>query len=177
MKRTLLGAILCAPLMLAACGDDPADQVDEGKGAPRTDKQIVVEDGIKGEPDMVIDDKGNPILNDDGTPMLKGQKKGPDYRGEMLKSYQGVWAVEERDCDAGSGPTRIRIGPHNVVFYEAEAEVKKLEQVGAVTVADMEVNTKTSNAREQHRISMAADGVSLNYERGGRTLNYKQCVL
>lgn len=175
MKKIILGALLSAPMMLAACSDEPGDKVDQGRGAPTTNKEIVVEDGLKNEPNMIIDDKGNPVLNDDGTPKYEGQKPGPDYRGEMPRNFQGVWAIDQKDCEAGSGPSRVRIGAHNVVFYKAEAEVKKLEQVGAITVADMEVKAGPVETREQHKFSMDGDGITMRYDRGGQIYQYRQC--
>lgn len=175
MKKSIFGALLCVPLMVSACSGDPADKVDEGKGAPTSNKEIVVDTGIKGEPNMVIDDKGNPVLNDDGTPKMTGQKPGPDYRGEMPGNFQGVWAINEQDCEAGSGPTRLRIGKHNVVFYKAEAEVKRLEQAGAITIADMEVNAGPVQTREQHKFSMDGDGITMRYDRGGQIFKYRHC--
>lgn len=175
MKKIICGALICAPLFLAACSSGAGDQVDEGKGAPSTAEEIIVNDGLKDEPDMIIDDRGNAVLNDDGTPKRVGQKPGLQYNPEMPLNFQGVWAIEQKDCEAGAGPTRLRIGKHNVVFYEAVADVKKLDQAGSITIADMEVKSEGLIFHEQHKFSMAADGITMKYDRGGQIFQYRHC--
>ena len=177
MKNITLSALLCLPLMLAACGDDPADKVDEGKGAPTSSKEIVADTGISNEPKIVIDDKGNPVLNDDGTPKLKGKASGPDYNGEMPRNFQGVWALRTEDCEAGSGPTRMRIGKHNVIYDRSDATIKKVDHAGAETIVDMEVITGDKKVDEQHRLSMNNDGVTMQYNRNNIIHFYTPCPL
>lgn len=177
MKKITLSVLLCPPLMLAACSGDPADKVDEGKGAPTSSKEIVVDTGINNEPKIVIDDKGNPVLNDDGTPKLKGTAPGPKYNGEMPRRFQGVWALRTKDCEAGSGPTRMRIGKHNVIYDKSEAMVKKVDHTAAETIVDMEVITGDKKVDEQHRLSMNSDGVTMRYNRNDIVHFYMPCSL
>lgn len=171
----IMRPILVSVLALAACSKAENDKVDDGKGAPVSDKEIVVEDGVKAIPNMVIDEKGNPVLTEDGTPKVAGQKTGPDYQGEIPGVFQGAWAINQADCERGSGETRIRIGAHNVVFHEAEAEVKKTWREGPATLAEMEIKAEGEELRETHTFKMAADGLTLEYARGGQTYKYRSC--
>ncbi len=169
--------LVAATLLVSGCGDNKDDAVLEGKGTPTTEKEIVVETGTKTQPPLVIDDKGNPILNDDGTPKVAGDKPGPDYRGKLPERFEGAWAINAKDCERGSGETRIRVGPHSVVFYESEARVTKIENVGATTIADMEIKAEGETLEEQHKFSLSADGSMLNYDRGGQIYRYGRCAL
>ncbi len=169
--------ILPVALMVTACGEKSDNKVLEGKGAPTTEKEIVVEDGLKSQPNMVIDDKGNPVLNDDGTPKVEGDKPGPDYRGKLPPRFEGAWAINAADCARGSGETRIRVGPHSVLFYESEARVIKTQNAGAITIADMEIMAEGETIKEQHKFSLSPDGSMLNYERGGEIYRYARCPL
>lgn len=169
---------LAALVLLAGCSrDDPADMVDEGKGQPETQKEIVVDNGQETIPNVVIDDKGNPVLNNDGTPKRDGDKPGPVYNGDLPKILEGAWAINAADCARGSGETRIRVGARQVIFYEAQAKVKKVETVGDVTVADMDISAEGETSEAEHKFSLADGGKILVYDRGGEVFRYHKCAV
>lgn len=178
MKRYGIVAALAVLALSAGCSrDEKGDNVDEGKGLPETKKEIVVDNGLKSVPNVVIDDKGNPVLNDDGTPKKEGEKPGPVYNGKLPKAVEGSWAINQSDCARGSGETRIRVGPSQVIFYEAHANVKKVETVGAMTVADMDITSEGQSLSEQHKLSVTDGGKALKYDRGGEIFTYQKCAL
>ncbi|MBN9787284.1 hypothetical protein DMP17_01565 [Pseudonocardia sp. TMWB2A] len=169
---------IAALALLGGCGgDEPGDMVDEGKGQPRSGQEIVVENGLKTVPNVVIDDKGNPVLNNDGTPKMDGQKPGPVYNGDLPKALEGAWAINAADCARGSGETRIRVGARQVIFYEAQAKVKKVEQAGDVTIADMDISAEGQASVAEHKFSLADGGKTLVYERGGEVYRYHKCAV
>lgn len=174
--RIIMG--MTAIALLAGCSrDEPGDMVDEGKGLPETQKEIVVENGLKTVPNVVIDDKGNPVLNNDGTPKVEGQRPGPVYNGDLPKIFEGPWALNAADCARGSGETRIRVGPRQVLFYEAQAKVKKVETSGDVTIAEMDISSEGESSHAEHKFSIADGGATLVYDRGGEVYRYKKCTV
>lgn len=176
VKRAGLAVAAVLFGLIASCAPEKEDPVFEGKGTPASEKEIVVKTGTPTVPALVIDDKGNPVLNDDGTPKQVGDKAEPDYNGSLPKALEGSWAINAADCERGSGETRIRVGPHNVVFYEAQAEVKKIDRAGEITIADMEIMSEGETIKEQHKFSLADGGATLVYDRGGEVYRYGRCA-
>ena len=175
MRTSFLSASAIAALFITGCTTQ-SDKVDEGNGMPRTDQKAVVEEPATGAK-QVVDDKGNPVLKEDGTPQKVGEKPGKQYQGAIPERFRGAWAINPADCSSGAGQTRIRIGDRSVVFYESTAKVKAVTDENQQTATlDAELTGEGASTPQMQKMTLSPDGKTLIYVRGKDEFRYGKCA-